>query len=103
MSGDREFWSALEHDSGGVTKGCPPVVPILGDLEADEQKSCDECLVLARGFRLFLPSGDKSLRLHFFHRGEKLGCAVEADSGWALILDTTSEDCKSTYSYFDRT
>ncbi|KAI0398733.1 heterokaryon incompatibility protein-domain-containing protein [Xylaria palmicola] len=96
-SGDRDFWSAQKHDpshrtDGGQGTGEYPVVLTLGDLEADEQRSCDKCVVLARGIRSYVSSGDKSLRLQFFHRGTKLCCAVEADSGYALILDTTSED-----------
>lgn len=99
-SGDRDFWSAQKHDpsrrtGGGQGTGEYPVMLTLGDLEADEQRSCDKCVVLARGIRSYVSSSDKSLRLQFSHRGTKLCCAVEANSGWALIIDTTSEDCES--------
>jgi hypothetical protein len=107
-SGDGDFWSAQKHDLSHRTHGGQgtdeyPVVLTLGDLEADEQRSCDKCVVLARGIRSYVSSSDKSLRLQFFHRGTKLCCAVEAISGWALILETTSEDRESNYNHFNRT
>jgi hypothetical protein len=106
-SGDGDFWSAQKHDLSHRTHGGQgtdeyPVVLTLGDLEADEQRSCDKCVVLARGIRSYVSSSDKSLRLQFFHRGTKLCCAVEANSGWALILETTSEDRESNYNHFNR-
>ncbi|KAK9443787.1 uncharacterized protein VB005_03067 [Metarhizium brunneum] len=96
-SGDRDFWNAQKHDPGHRKAGALgtdeyPLVLTLGDLEGDEQRSCDKCVILVKGIRSYMPSSDKTLRLQFSHRGTKLCCAVEADSGWALILETISED-----------
>jgi hypothetical protein len=102
-SGHRDFWNAQKHDPGHPKAGAIgtagyPLMLTLGDLEDDEQKSCDKCVILARGIRSYMPSSNRTLRLHFSHRGTKLCCAVETDSGWALVLETTSEDCKSNYT-----
>lgn len=105
-TGDRDFWNAGKHDrghrkAGAVGTGELPVVVTLGELEDDEQRSCDKCVILARAIRSYIQFSDRTLRLHFSHRGTKLCCAVEADSGWAIILEISSKDCKSHHRHFD--
>ncbi|KAG7289276.1 hypothetical protein NEMBOFW57_005642 [Staphylotrichum longicolle] len=80
-SGDRDFWSAQKHDpssrtGGGQGTGEYPVMLTLGDLEADEQRSCDKCVVLARGIRSYVSSTDK-ISAKFPARVLDLGIADE--------------------------